>query len=264
MSDNFTIPFRVVLCRTEGPGNLGAVCRAMKTMGITDLALVDPSPGALDPSLVREMALHAFDLFEQARSFPTLEEALADCCGSAAFARRQGNQRKTGFFELPEFRKMMEERPGSAAPVALVFGNEKHGLNTQEVEACTWSVQIPTHPDFPSLNLAQAVQIACWELRQLPRALRAPQTGSRSRMMHPQTQGQNGAAAEELVEAFTRLGFYSLGGRAEALVMWRDLLTRAGINREEAAWLKGTFGKLRGLKSAKPPRPSDQNPGEST
>lgn len=246
--------YRIVLCRTEGAGNLGSVCRAMKAMGFRHLDLVNPAPSAVRPELVKEMAIHAYDIFETARYFPTLEDALADSSLSAAFARRQGSLRKTGFRELPDFQVEMAARQGSAEHrgglISLVFGNEKHGLDKEEVSRCTYSIQIPTHTDFPSLNLAQAVQIACWELRQITKDHRKAKklqmsTPSRSAPLSIQEFADLG---KEVVSIFQNLGFYHKGGEEKAREMWRDLFTRAGVDLEEAKWLQGTMGKLRGIK----------------
>ena len=244
--------YRIVLCRTEGAGNLGSVCRAMKAMGFRHLDLVNPASSAVRPELVREMAIHAYDIFETARYFPTLEEALADSSLSAAFARRQGSLRKTGFRELPDFRGEMALRLNTQEDgiTSLVFGNEKHGLDKEEVSRCTYSIQIPTHTDFPSLNLAQAVQIACWELRQITKDHRKAKklqmsTPSRSTPLKIQEFADLG---NEVVSIFQNLGFYHKGGEEKAREMWRDLFTRAGLDQEEAQWLQGTMGKLRGIK----------------
>jgi tRNA (cytidine32/uridine32-2'-O)-methyltransferase len=151
---------RVVLVNTTHPGNIGAAARAMKTMGLTELVLVDP---LLFPHPVAEArATSAADLLTQARVVPTLNEAIQDCglvIGASAQSRHLPwpmlTPRETG----PAVHSVRKQQP-----VALVFGRERDGLSNDELQLCHYHVQIPTHPSCRSLNLAQAVQIICYEI----------------------------------------------------------------------------------------------------
>lgn len=152
---------RVVLVRPIYSGNVGSVCRAMMNMGITDLALVAPQ-AALDDSQARAMACHAQTVLEKRREFKTLGEAVADCGLVAGTTARQGLYRA-------HFQTAREAAPrlveaAQAAKVALVFGPEDDGLTNEEIAFCTQVIRIPSSPGYPSLNLAQAVMIVCYEL----------------------------------------------------------------------------------------------------
>jgi TrmH family RNA methyltransferase len=153
---------RIVMIGTTHPGNIGAAARAMKTMGLRQLDLVAPRyfphPDAV------AMASGADDLLASARVFATLEEAIADCAlviGLSARPRRLA-------CENLDVRTAVERavQTGSHAPVAFLFGREHSGLSNEELNRCHYLVHIPTDPDFSSLNVAAAVQVMAYEVRQ--------------------------------------------------------------------------------------------------
>lgn len=152
---------RVVLVGTTHPGNIGSVARAMKTMGLSDLVLVDPQTEIDDKS--NALASGARDVLANARTFSTLEEAVANCglvVGSSARSRTLPwpmlDPRECGL-------KMMAEIHNH--PVAVVFGRENSGLTNEELQLCHYHVCIPANPEYSSLNLAMAVQTVCYEIR---------------------------------------------------------------------------------------------------
>jgi len=152
---------RVVLLRPSHPGNVGAAARAMKTMGITQLRLVRPKrfphPDA------QAMASGAADVLESARACATLEEALAGTTYSVALSSRARELSHS----LLDARAAAQELLSAAQKdeVAIVFGNETVGLSNKEIMRCSALARIPANPDYPSLNLAQAVQVIAYELR---------------------------------------------------------------------------------------------------
>ncbi|HEX6828976.1 MAG TPA: RNA methyltransferase, partial [Burkholderiales bacterium] len=152
---------RVVLVRTSHPGNIGAAARAMKTMGLGDLRLVSPKHFP-DPQ-AEALASGAGDVLERARMCATLDEALAGAV-LAAGASARGRELRA---ETLDARRAAERLAAAAAhqPVALVFGAEQAGLTSEELGRCQLLVRIPANPDYPSLNLAAAVQILAYELR---------------------------------------------------------------------------------------------------
>ena len=152
---------RVVLVNTSHPGNIGSAARAMKTMGIHDLVLVDP----VEPPDGRTtaMAAGAVDVLANLRVVDSLAEAVADCglvIGSSARSRTLDwpmlDPRQAGA-------KSIAEAPQHK--VALVFGRERTGLTNDELQQCHYHVCIPANPDYSSLNLAMAVQTICYEVR---------------------------------------------------------------------------------------------------
>jgi len=151
---------KIVLVETSHPGNIGAAARAMKTMGLSRLALVTPQVYPSAEATAR--ASGADDVLAQAEVFETLEEAIADCqlvLGTSARLRSlkwpQLNPRESAD------RVLLEVRQGR---VAIVFGRERVGLTNEELALCHYLVNIPSNPEYSSLNLASAVQILCYEL----------------------------------------------------------------------------------------------------
>lgn len=152
---------RVVLVNTTHPGNIGASARAMKTMGIQHLALVNPQGYPCAEATAR--AAGADDLLHRARVTESLDEALVGCglvVGSSARRRDLASPLLD-----PRACAALVAEHSVQAPVALVFGQERTGLTNAELDRCHAYVQIPTDADFSSLNLAAAVQVLCYEMR---------------------------------------------------------------------------------------------------
>lgn len=149
-----------VLVEPKHPGNVGAVARAMKTMGFKNLMLVNP--GKIDVPEARWMAHASEDILENARVFTSLEEAL-----SAMHVTIATTQRKRGIhlpFLTPEEIGEKVVPISQEHQVALVFGREDRGLNNEELAKCHLVSTIPAAVTYPALNLSQAVMIYCYEL----------------------------------------------------------------------------------------------------
>ncbi|MBS3804200.1 MAG: tRNA (cytosine(32)/uridine(32)-2'-O)-methyltransferase TrmJ [Oleiphilaceae bacterium] len=152
---------RIVLVETSHSGNIGAVARAMKNMGLANLWLVKPGSFPDEASYARSSG--ASDVLDRAHVVDTLDEAIADCVLVMGTSARG---RKVPWPVIPP--------PDAAAKtyahteqgtVALVFGRENHGLSNDELQRCHFHIHIPSNPDYSSLNLAMAVQVICYELR---------------------------------------------------------------------------------------------------
>jgi TrmH family RNA methyltransferase len=152
---------RVVLVEPLYGGNVGSVCRAMANMGLSDLAVVKERPD-LDLVEARTMAFRAVDLFEKRQHFLSLAEAVADCGLVAGASARVGLYRDHSHTPRTVAPLLLET--AAHQPVALVFGREDKGLNNDEIALCTQIVQIPSSPDYLSLNLSKAVMVFCYEL----------------------------------------------------------------------------------------------------
>jgi tRNA/rRNA methyltransferase len=150
----------IVLVGTQDGANIGSCCRAMKTMGLTHLTLVTEREYA--ENRVRALAIHASDLWEGRKQYPTLEEALAGSVLTVAATRRHGKFRK-GTCVTPEQLADQISTLGDGK-VSIVFGRESDGLTDDEVNACAEVVTIPSSDKFPSLNLSQAVQVITYTL----------------------------------------------------------------------------------------------------
>lgn len=152
---------RIVLVNTTHPGNIGAVARAMKNMGLSDLCLVEPKHYPDEAATAR--ASGATDILDNARVVATLSDAVADCqlvVGTSARGRHIPwpviNPRELGAIAAP-----LEGK----SRVAVLFGREDRGLTNDELHACHHHVHIPSVEGFSSLNIAAAVQVICYELR---------------------------------------------------------------------------------------------------
>jgi tRNA (cytidine32/uridine32-2'-O)-methyltransferase len=152
---------RIVLVNTSDCRNIGSAARAMKTMGLSQLVLVDPIE--MPNGQAQALAAGATDVLANAKVVNTLEEAITDCglvVGTSARSRTLPwpmlDPRECG-------EKLISEV--SDYPVALVFGRESSGLTNEELQLCHFHVQIPANPEYSSLNLAMAVQTLSYEVR---------------------------------------------------------------------------------------------------
>jgi TrmH family RNA methyltransferase len=156
-----SMAIRIILVGTTHPGNIGAVARAMKNMGLHDLVLVNPRYFPHDEATAR--ASGAEDLLDSAVVMSSLDEALADCVFAAgASARDRAIDWPCLAPRECAARIVAESKLG---PVAVVFGPEKSGLTNDDLDRCQALLTIPTDPDFSSLNIAMAVQVITYELR---------------------------------------------------------------------------------------------------
>lgn len=151
----------IVLVEPLYGGNLGSVARVMANFGLSRLVLVNPAPRALEDPALAAMARTAVDVVREARLARSLEEALEGAEVALGFTTRLGKRRRDGVDLRPAAERLAREAP--TARVAAVFGREDAGLTTGELQRCHWLVRIPTHRRLPSLNLAQAVGLFCYE-----------------------------------------------------------------------------------------------------
>ena len=226
---------RIVLCDTSHPGNIGATARAMKTMGLTDLALVRPA--AFPHPQAETRASGATDVLAAARTHASLESALADVGFAVALSARV---RDLG---PPE----TSVRGGAAQAVALaatqrvafVFGGERVGLDGRDASRCHAIARIPSDPGFGSLNVAAAVQVVAYELRMASLAVGEPA----ARAVDGHDPLADGTAIEQLVAAFqrtmTRTGYLvpERPGRLDRRL--RRLFSKARMQQSEVKILRG-------------------------
>jgi TrmH family RNA methyltransferase len=152
---------RVVLCHTSHPGNIGSTARAMKTMGLSQLYLVNPKH--FPDEQANSLAVNASDVLDSAVVTTSLEEAIADC----NFVIGVSGKERALSQQVLNVREAAQQVTtiASQQKVALVFGTEMSGLSNAEADCCHMLATIPANPEYTSLNLAQAVQIMCYEVR---------------------------------------------------------------------------------------------------
>jgi len=152
---------RIVLVNTSHTGNIGSVARAMKTMGLTQLTLVDPVQAP--DSQASALAAGATDVLFNAKIVGSLAEAISDCGLVVGTSARNRTLDWPLLGPRETATQVLQEAPNY--PVALVFGRESSGLTNEELQQCTHHVHIPSNPDYSSLNLAMAVQTLAYEIR---------------------------------------------------------------------------------------------------
>jgi tRNA/rRNA methyltransferase len=156
---------RVVLVRPQVAGNVGATARVMRNLGLSELVLVAPVADPLDPQ-ARQMAAHGEELLHQARVVSDLGDAVAPCVLVAGTSARTGGLMRRQSVGPPDAVLPRLVEAMASGPTALVFGPEPSGLSNDEVTRCHYLIRIPTDEAYPAFNLAQAVAICLYELRQ--------------------------------------------------------------------------------------------------
>jgi tRNA/rRNA methyltransferase len=231
---------RVVLMRPRIAANLGATARAMRNMGLCDLVLVAPEADPLDPE-ARKLSTHGEEILCRARVAPDLGKAVADCVLVAATSAKTGGLFRGQSVGPPEeiIPHLAQELPRSRA--ALVFGTEATGLTNEEISRCHFLIHIPTNPDYPTLNLAQAVAICLYELRRT--SLKQPEMAMSSAM--PAPMGMQERMFADLRVALEQIHFL-YGPKADSLMhALRHLIGRARPSEMELEVLLGLARQIR-------------------
>lgn len=228
---------RIVLVGTTHPGNIGAVARAMKNMGLADLVLVEPRHFPHADATAR--ASGAEDVLERARVVETLADALADCnyvAGASARSRTIGWPTL-----LPRECAQRLVAEGEDGVAAAVFGSEKSGLTNDDLDRCHALLTIPTVPGFSSLNLGMAVQVLCYELRMAELDDDAPVTSRETPL----------ATGEDLERFYRHLeqvviasGFLDPDNPRQLMRRLRRLFARAEPDQNEINILRGILASI--------------------
>lgn len=248
---------RFVLVGTQHPGNIGSAARAIRTMGFSRLVLV--APERFPHPEATALAAGAAGVLETATVTATLAEAVADCrlvLGCTARSRR---------IALEELhprqgaaRALAAARAGGE--VAVVFGRERTGLENEELQLCHAAVHIPSDPDYGSLNLAAAVQVLAYELRneamgqaipgQIPPRERAPSSeddgpergpGREPAATHAELEG----FFSQLADTLDAIDFHKGRTPAAAMRKFRRLFLRADLDARDVRLLRGLLADAR-------------------
>ncbi|GLP95184.1 tRNA (cytosine(32)/uridine(32)-2'-O)-methyltransferase TrmJ [Paraferrimonas sedimenticola] len=229
---------KVVLVGTTHPGNIGSAARAMKTMGLSQLVLVDPQT-EIDGKAVA-LAAGASDILQNVQIVDTLEQAVADCrLVVATSARRRGLD-----WPMLEPRGAGEKLAAQAhsAPVAVVFGRERSGLSNSELQLAQYHLAIPANPEYSSLNLAQAVQIISYEVRMASLAL------EQAKPELDETEYPSGEDLERFYEhlqsTLNTTGFIVQAHPGQIMAKLRRLFTKARPEVPEMNILRGILSSV--------------------
>lgn len=239
---------RIVLVGTQHPGNIGSAARAMKTMGLRRLVLVNPQRYP-DPDAYA-LAAGANDVLDEASVCGSLAEAVADCHLVVASTARR---RSVPMPELSPAEGAIRLLEGQdRGPVALVFGRERTGLENEELQLCHAAICIPANPDYSSLNLAAAVQVLTYELRMA--ALRAAPPGSAAEPGRAVDPDDRPAEHSEMESFFAHLSvllddieFHKGKDPAMVTQRLRRLFLRATPDPRELRILRGIFSDTQRL-----------------
>ena len=234
MSDPLALArVRVVLCQPSHPGNIGAVARAMKTMGFDRLMLVHPRQFPHADADAR--ASGAVDLLRSAAVVDHLDAALAGTRFACALSARRRDLTP----EPIDVRSAATEvvQHARTADVAIVFGPERVGLSVEDVSRCHRLVRIPANPEYSSLNLAAAVQIVTYEVRRAwaSEAELAPQGSDVQPASHEEVE----RLIAHLEETMLATGFLEPSRPGRLIQRMRRMFARARPEAEEVAILRG-------------------------
>lgn len=229
--------FVIILSHPSHAGNIGAAARAMKTMGLKHLRLVCPRVDYLNEEAVLR-ARSGVGILKNAQVFENLSCAIADCQEILGFSSRQ-RELTMPIFALSDVFSNLD----FYAPTALLFGNETNGLHNDELMLCTKHVFIPTSDEFSSLNLACAVQIACYECLQFQNKIKnqnQPQKALKRKNLPKKASAQERA---HLIQSFEHLmlhsGFYNPKDPGRLLFRLTRLFNRIDLEKTEAHILEG-------------------------
>lgn len=245
--DNWLDRVEIVLCQTSMAENIGAAARAMKTMGLSRMVLVSPRAAVDDRA--RAVATHAAEILDRARVVNDVEAAVADSV--AVWATTARSRRLTlPLHEGREAASVIRRQVCDAGPagrVSILFGAERTGLTNAELAVADRLVAIHANPEYPVLNLAQAVQLVGYEL--FHAAVEPPGVVEMAAGEVPVTRGELATLCRRLEGLLEPTGFFAVGGadvgRVERLMRRvRVMLNRAEPRREEVQILQGMITAL--------------------
>ena len=236
---NILKQFRIVLCETSHPGNIGSVARAMKTMGFLDLYLVNPKDF---PSRHAEaLACGAEDILQKATLVTSLESALENINHVIGFTARKRELTQPHKNVRDLSKQLINEANNNK--IAIVFGNETNGLSNLELQHCQSLGFIDANSKYSSLNLAHAVQIVCHEIRmvsELPTKNKILKKIAKKYVSHDL---QNGFY-KHLEEILDEIGFLKKIQADRLMMRLRLLFNRTQMEKEEVNILRGILSEI--------------------
>jgi tRNA/rRNA methyltransferase len=223
----------IILVRPKFHENIGAVARAMKNMGLSRLILVDGcSPLHMN---AYKLASGAEDILERAEELPALREAISEMGSVVGMTSRDGKERSPLLTPQDLMQKLI---PLSAKnSIGLVFGSEREGLTNEELSLCHLYVGIPSSPSFPSLNLAQAVMVICYELFQSSITVSKP-------FLQLAEAEQLEKMFEHMEETLIKIGFLDPVDPQRIMRVLKRLFGRSQMNEREVRILHGIWSQM--------------------
>jgi len=247
---------RIILVEPAGPLNVGSIARIMKNMGLQQLILVNPHCDPLGAE-ARQMAVRGVDVLEAARQVATLPAALQDCHRSIATLGRDWaveTELESPMLGLPW---LLETGDPQTPPLisALIFGPEDRGLSNAELNYAQRFIRIPSSSVYPSLNLAQAVAVCCYELRLAAMGQRRlPLLSSAQVEVPSQPPGFDRADSapfavlegyyQQLEALLLEIGYLYPHTAASRMEKFRRLFNRSQPSAAEVAMLRGILSQM--------------------
>jgi tRNA/rRNA methyltransferase len=237
-------PIRWVMMRTSHPGNVGSAARAIKTMGFSVLHLVEPAYEYMARKAEAiSLSSGAFDVLEAAQNHETMLEALGESqlvFGLTARDREFGPPA----ISLHEAVSMASSAVVANKPVSFVFGTERTGLDNEDLKHCTHRVWIDANPSYPSLNLAQAMMIVAYSMRQgLMKELAIDSSAPESLASNnaPELADPSSIAAmlEHLQQGLEAIDYLNPENPKKLMPRLQSLFARAALQKEEIDLLRG-------------------------
>ncbi len=228
---------RIVLINTQFPGNIGAVARAMKNMGLSRLYLVNPGCQLDKEAFIR--ATSATNILENSITADTLSEVISDCHLVVGTSTRDRGMS----LPLLTARESGEQIALEAmnTQVAVVFGQESCGMQAEDLQQCNFHGYIPANPDYSSLNLGAAVQTFCYEIFQASEAARAQPRDNA--YQYPQTKDME-YFYEHLEKILMDVNFIIPQHPGQIMQRLRRLFNRARPDEKELNILRGVLSAI--------------------
>ena len=236
---NLLKQFRIVLCETSHPGNIGSVARAMKTMGFSDLYLVNPKD--FPSKHAQALACGAEDILKKATVTTSLEVALKNINHIIGFTARKRELTQPHKNVRDLSKQLINE--ASNNKIAIIFGNETNGLSNLELQHCQSLGFIDANSKYSSLNLAHAVQIVCHEIRmvsEFPVKNKILKQITKNYVSHDL---QNGFY-KHLEEILDEIGFLKKIQADRLMMRLRLLFNRTQMEKEEVNILRGILSEI--------------------
>lgn len=235
--------FKIILVEPQNPINVGTVMRAMKNMGLSRLALVHPAPMALERTQIS--AHHTQDMLDNIEIYDTLDDALLDVHESFGFSARKRTQTWASL-EMENAVERSLALANKGQNIAFVFGREQTGLTNEELARCSCLVHISTS-DYSSLNLAQAVLLACYSLLRQSRtptemlSASVPKLENHAPGSRPATQDERIRLMKTLEDALVEIGYFKSPDPNTAIHRVQNIFNRAELHNDEYHLLMGIF-----------------------
>ena len=225
----------VVLVHPKYKGNIGAVSRIMKNFNFENLRIVGKMPQKEDYAL----SVHAKDILSNVHNYNTLEDALVDLDKKIAITRRPANHKNFDF--VPENLGTYQNRV-SNQKIGIVFGRESYGLKGEEEDLCDLRCYIPSNPDFPSLNLSQAVSIILYEIYK-----NTNQFSSQDRKIKPASGKEINDNVAYILNCLKKIEFFDRDNHSQIAYIFRNTFIRANIGKKSLYKFKKIFERIMGI-----------------